>query len=92
MLGQWPPIVKMGWDQAKKQRCLLALVETWEFSQESSSEYKAQQQIVDRGDSVTCVSSFLIISFFSRNIKQDAKRFSAENEVGENRIGLRIED
>lgn len=84
-------MVKMDWDQVKKQNCLLALVEIWELSRESSSEYKAQGQVLGRGDSGIFVSSFLITSIFSRNIKQDVKRFSAENKVGGNRIGLRIE-
>lgn len=55
------------------------------------SESKVQGQVVGRGDTGVCISSLLITSVSSRNIKQDARRLSSENEVGDERIGLRIE-
>lgn len=64
------PIVKMGWDQVKKQSCLLVLGETWKFSQGNSSEYKAWGQVASRDDSgiYIYIYSFFVISVFSRNI------------------------
>ena len=45
--------------------------------------------MVGRGDGGLCTTYLLITCGFLRNTKQEARRLSGENEVGEDRIVLR---
>ena len=46
-------------------------------------------QVVGRGDGGVCTTYLLIACGFLRNTKQEARKLSGENEVGEDRIVLR---
>lgn len=74
----------------RKQSCLLAV--RWKhgkFIRKFQEEIRVLGQVVGRGDGGVCTTYLLITCGFLRNTKQEARRLSGENEVGEDRIVLR---